>query len=871
MAATARLLCTWLGLAMCFAAAAKVREIPPGETPRLGPGEGLVAIVVDTRTPLREVHFRDDVADAVVVQSATIRNLPAGATARLYALPAGEYRWHRLTTLYGLRYLLHDRPEHRFRVEAGALNYPGDLIVRDVMSDLPRVQLSNRALQAIDWLDEAHPGLGERFPVRYTGRYPDPFPAFYRAEQARVGLPHTALSDVRRPPAPGALPLPVRELWRRERISRADLNPRGDRVVKVLHDAQGDHLELVSLPDGQTTPLMRMCCPVDAMGWAGSDVFVVATRAPGTSIAHLRVFRFRTDAMPSSQGDDAPAFDMLERWLNVQAIEILPERDDIVLVSSRDRRGRLLVHRLRIDNTHAMTREAFDPSTKLNRGVDGDLAWFADGRGRLRVAVAAVDEDDDGKDDGKEDEVEGKDDGANGARGLRRLLHGADGDYVEVLRHADDAFTPVSLSFDGARIYGLGEHVGAHGGQRDLLVFDTATGRLSTLFSRPGVDVVAPILDGAREPVGAMYHQDGHLVSEYFDAAAPATNALLQSMFPGRSVVASDRAANGDLLAWVEAADDPGGLFHVDLDGDAGAPRATRIEAEAPWLAGRAFVPSTLLRVVARDGTPIEAYLTRPPGAGPHPLVLLLHGGPVGVRDARGFDREVQFLASLGYAVLQVNFRGSDGFGTAFRSAALRAQGTLIEDDIDAVLATVLDDPGIDRARVCAVGASYGGYSSMVSAMRWPGRFRCVVSMSGLTDLLLFFTASDSGSTASGRDALVRAFGDPDTEADVLLDRSPAYRFRELGVPLMLVHGDDDLRVDFEHARRLVRMLNIAGTRPTLLTVRDAGHVFETLDDVEAVWTGVAGFLRRHLGPGAPLASSPSPATQETASAPHSE
>jgi dipeptidyl aminopeptidase/acylaminoacyl peptidase len=237
------------------------------------------------------------------------------------------------------------------------------------------------------------------------------------------------------------------------------------------------------------------------------------------------------------------------------------------------------------------------------------------------------------------------------------------------------------------------------------------------------------------------------------------------------------------------------------------------------------------------------------------------------VRDARGFDREVQFLASLGYAVLQVNFRGSDGFGTAFRSAGMRAHGTLIEDDVDAVLADVLDDPGIDRDRVCAVGASYGGYSSVISAIRWPGRFRCVVSMFGLSDMLLFFTASDSGSSTIGRDALVRAFGDPDTEADILLRRSPTYRFRELGTPLMLVHGDDDLRVDFEHTRRLVRMLNIAGTTPTLLTVRDAGHGFETLDDVEAVWTGVAGFLRRHLGPVAAIATSPRTAAPEAAAA----
>jgi len=256
--------------------------------------------------------------------------------------------------------------------------------------------------------------------------------------------------------------------------------------------------------------------------------------------------------------------------------------------------------------------------------------------------------------------------------------------------------------------------------------------------------------------------------------------------------------------------------------------------------------------VKSTDGLPIEAYLTMPPVAGKRPLVVLPHGGPVGVADRMLFDPEVQFLASLGYAVLQVNFRGSDGFGKAFREAGYKKHGTLIEDDIETALTEVLARFPLDPQRMCVMGASYGGYSAMVSTVRWPQRFRCAVSMSGVSDRVLFFTASDGGNSAKGRKELERVIGDPNTELDEMLETSPLYRYREMQVPVMLVHGGEDMRVDYEHSRRLVRMLNLAGHKPVMLSFDKEGHGLSDIDDIDKAYSGIAGFLQQYLDPTTP-------------------
>lgn len=168
---------------------------------------------------------------------------------------------------------------------------------------------------------------------------------------------------------------------------------------------------------------------------------------------------------------------------------------------------------------------------------------------------------------------------------------------------------------------------------------------------------------------------------------------------------------------------------------------------------------------------------------------------------------------------------------------------------------------------MCTLGASYGGYSALVSAIRWPGRFRCAVSLSGLSDRALFFSASDSVRSADARPVLERIMGNPRTDMAEMQATSPLYHARELTLPLMLVHGREDLRVDFEHTRRLVRMLNLDGRPPVVLAFPDMGHGFDDPVAVDIAWTGIAGFLGAHLGTAAAAtgAASPGPATAPAA------
>jgi dipeptidyl aminopeptidase/acylaminoacyl peptidase len=236
-------------------------------------------------------------------------------------------------------------------------------------------------------------------------------------------------------------------------------------------------------------------------------------------------------------------------------------------------------------------------------------------------------------------------------------------------------------------------------------------------------------------------------------------------------------------------------------------------------------VPSLVLRAKARDGFEVESYLTLPATGGHrHPLVVMPHGGPQGVRDTRSFDPEVQLLAHYGYAVLRVNFRGSSGFGKAFREGGLHNWGRGIEDDILAALDGALAAQPLDTARVALRGTSYGGYSALMGLVRSPDRFRCGVAIAAVTDLPLLFVAGDGGQRVDDRKALGTLLGDPLRKLAELEDMSPAYRTRDLRQPILIVHERGDARVPIEHAMRLGLMLAADGRAPSFLPVDEVSH-----------------------------------------------
>lgn len=791
--------------AACVVAA--IRPVGKGRDATPGPDEGLLAIGVDTPVPLESLRIARDAGPDGPREIGTLRRVGVGRSMQLLIVPAGRYRWDRVQVDSQTHAFADDR-SFQFDVAAGRINYPGDLLVRPHGWVRVGFGVSNRGLLAMDWLDAQHPALAQRFDVGYVGHYPDPFPAFYRAaRRTHAAVPDAAFPS---PPPTGPLPLSIEALWRPSRFVDVRLNAGGDLVAEVVREDATWALDLFDLRAGTSQRLLASREPISDMAWA-SDRSLVLSVGDGVAdqVSVVRIV---------DRADGTRGYDRLQVPRRGHVVDVLP-RPDRILFATRSHK-RLLVHELDLRSQASIDGQRFRVADARNRGVANDEAWFVDGEGALRAAIAR--------------EADGY-----------TLYHGRDGDYRAVLRLADvPGFQPRGLSADGTLIYGISDD-GRE--QAELVALDLAAGKITqTLFKRDGADVVAPLFDAKRRLIGASYFEDGQLVSDYFDQADASIDRRLRKAFPDRTVWVLDRdEAQRNFILSVSGSDQPARLFHLDV----GAGKASLLDDSRPWLADIAFAPTRVLRSTSRDGLEIESYLTMPRGvAGKRPLVVFPHGGPIGIRDARMFDPEVQFLAALGYAVLQVNFRGSAGYGRAFRAAGKHSYGSLIEDDIDSAVAAAVQAPDVDGQRMCVLGASYGGYSALVSAVRWPGRFRCAISVSGISDRVLFFTASDAGRSAEGRALLEKAIGDPATELDDMLTYSPLYRFEELTLPVMLVHGTEDRRVDYEHTRRLARLLSLADRPPVLVTLDGAGHGVVDARQRDAVWTGIAGFLRAHLG-----------------------
>jgi len=253
-----------------------------------------------------------------------------------------------------------------------------------------------------------------------------------------------------------------------------------------------------------------------------------------------------------------------------------------------------------------------------------------------------------------------------------------------------------------------------------------------------------------------------------------------------------------------------------------------------------------VVQIRARDGLDLMAFLSRPRGITdqPLPLVLLPHGGPQG-RDNADFDSWTEFLASRGYAVLQVNFRGSSGYGHDFKTAGLRRWGLEMQDDLSDAVQWAVKEGVADPARVGIVGASYGGYAALMGVVKTPGLFRCAVSFAGVSDLIdLIQHKSDYvGGAAAAQAGIGRAWGD----REQLRATSPALHAERIEVPVLLVHGTADRSVPVDQSRDMARALRRAGKPHRYIEQEDGDHHLSRYSHRLEFFLAMEGFLAQHL------------------------
>ena len=249
----------------------------------------------------------------------------------------------------------------------------------------------------------------------------------------------------------------------------------------------------------------------------------------------------------------------------------------------------------------------------------------------------------------------------------------------------------------------------------------------------------------------------------------------------------------------------------------------------------------------ARDGLPIMAYVTLPKGreAKALPLIALIHGGPW-ARDRWGFNAEVQMLAAMGYAVMQPQFRGSTGFGSEHLKKSYGQWGLAMQDDITDGVQSLVTQGTVDPKRVCIMGASYGGYATMMGLVKDPGLYRCGVNLLGVTNL--FYHASSGRSHDPELNYVLDTWvGDPVKLRDQFTATPPALQPQHITAPAYMVYGKKDRRVPVVHGREMRDALQKHGKAHEYVELEYEEHGFSSEAVQVDVYKGVQAFLRKHI------------------------
>lgn len=359
-----------------------------------------------------------------------------------------------------------------------------------------------------------------------------------------------------------------------------------------------------------------------------------------------------------------------------------------------------------------------------------------------------------------------------------------------------DAIGPLAIGASPGELF-VSKHHGGRVALFRLRIENPDT--LHLLFADDVYDITGPVIlhPQTRALLGVQYSAESE--RQHFFAPKEAANAAwLDGQLPHAVNLIIDRSIDNRLQLVFSGSDiEPPSLYLFDAERRA----VTLIGHNYPELEGRRFAAMRSVVYRARDGQAIPAFLTLPEGARSGlPSIVLPHGGPE-ARTVKGFDPFVQFLAAQGYAVLQMNFRGSLGYGAHFAAAGMEQWGGVIHNDITDGARWLVEEEIADPARICIVGSSFGGFAALLGAVREAQWYSCAASYGGMSDLLALARANDRSQYA----AIWRQRLGIDDRA--LWDNSPLARAKLIEMPVLLMHGTLDPVVPVRHSRRMARAL----------------------------------------------------------------
>ncbi|MHB9783862.1 alpha/beta hydrolase family protein [Stenotrophomonas maltophilia] len=451
-------------------------------------------------------------------------------------------------------------------------------------------------------------------------------------------------------------------------------------------------------------------------------------------------------------------------------------------------------------------------------------------------------------------------------QGEVRFVHGSGSDNVNKLYYRersgdswkminDEAVskrieTAIGFSADGSLAYLQAEQTQ---GPDAIVSWNPQTGERAVVLRDEVVDPYRIIhRPGTHVPVGALYMGDTPR-TRFFDERSPEARLYrsLEAAFGGPVYITSSTRDGRVVLVETWSGTNPGDFYVYDTE----ARKADHLISRSDWIDIDRSATVRPVALKARDGLPLHGFLTVPSGSDGRnlPMVVMPHGGPFHVFDNGQYDRETQILAAAGYAVLQVNFRGSGNYGRAHAQAGAQQWGAAMQDDVTDATRWAIAQGIADARRICIYGASYGAYAAMMGAAREQGLYQCAAGYVGVYDLPLMFARGDVQERDSGVTFLREWLGDPAKLGAV----SPVNLATQIKVPVFLAAGGEDKRAPIQHTERMEAALKRAGTPVESLYYKTEGHGFYTLAHRTEYYDKLLAFLSRSLGGKTAQASAP--------------
>lgn len=481
--------------------------------------------------------------------------------------------------------------------------------------------------------------------------------------------------------------------------------------------------------------------------------------------------------------------------------------------------------------------EVFDPYrlnlrtgelTMLAENPGNWQGWMTDHEGRLRSVTAIV--------DGVNTQILYRD---NEKEEFRPVLTTSFRESVDFME-----FTPDN------RLVWAATNLGRD--KMALVLMDPATcEELEVLYEHPRYDVNAISYSRKRKRLLGVFCS-GHreTVRHYFDEEEAALRKRLEAHFPGQQFGMADvDKAEENYLYYVGGDRTRGAYYYYNIRED--KPRL--IARLAPWLDEDALVPMQTFTYTTRDGLEIEAYLSTPHadkeglegGGAPYPLVVIPHGGPW-ARNRWGYNSEVQFLCNRGYAVLQMNFRGSTGYGRRFLEASYKQWGQKMQDDITEGVEYLISQGIADRQRVAIYGGSYGGYAALAGLCFTPDLYRCGVDYCGVSNLFTFMKTIPSYWKPL-LEMMYEQVGNPVEDKEMMEAVSPALHADNIRVPLFIAQGAHDPRVNKAESDQMVEALCARGVEVEYMVKDNEGHGFANQENRFDFYRQMERFLGKYL------------------------